>query len=266
MRSSTLFVAAVMALESLAAPGGSLEKRAPVVYLAGDSTMAENGGGSGTQGWGHYLPYSLSISVVNSAIGGRSARSYTVESRFQAIADKVKSGDIVIIEFGHNDGGSLTPTDNGRTDCPGAGSETCTSTYNGATVTVLTYPAYLQNAAKLLISKGAKVIISSPTPNNPWESGSFSYSASRFTTYSKAAASATKSSFVDHGQYTANIWQSQGKSVVDAFFPNDHTHTSGPGADTVAKAFVKGVACVGSANPLAAYVKNSTASIPGSCI
>lgn len=105
--------------------------RVPTVYLCGDSTMAEGGGGSGTQGWGHYLQYSFpsSVAVVsNKAIAGRSARSYTREGRFDAVVALVQSGDWVVIEFGHNDGGSLS-TDNGRTDCFGDGAETCQTTY-----------------------------------------------------------------------------------------------------------------------------------------
>src|ERR1700710_354397 len=71
-----------------------------------------------TSGWGVYLPYSLEgVNVINSAIAGRSARSYTDEGRFTSLIDAVDPGDFVIIEFGHNDGGSLTPTDNDRTDC-----------------------------------------------------------------------------------------------------------------------------------------------------
>ena len=100
---------------------------AATVYLAGDSTMAKSGGGSGTEGWGEYLKYSLpsTYTVSNKAIAGRSARSYTREGRFQEIANVVQSGDWVVVEFGHNDGGSLSPTDNGRTDCFGDGAQTC---------------------------------------------------------------------------------------------------------------------------------------------
>ena len=217
-------------------------------------------------GWGKYLPYSLTIPVSNKAIGGRSARSYTVENRFQTLINNVQPNDIVIIEFGHNDGGSLS-NDNGRTACPGAGSETCKSTYNGQTVTVLTYPAYLTNAGKALVAKGAKVIISSPTPNNPWEGGSFSYAPSRFTTYCQSVAQqiGKDAMFVDHGTYTANIFKTLGKSKVDSFFPNDHTHTSGAGADVVNKAFVKAVLCAGGGF-LNGYIQNSTATVEGSCV
>ncbi|KAF2263727.1 rhamnogalacturonan acetylesterase precursor [Lojkania enalia] len=254
----------ILGLVSIAASTPNLLQRAQTVYLAGDSTMARSGGA--IQGWGEYLQYSLTLPVVNKAIGGRSARSYTVEGRFQAIIDIVNPNDIVIIEFGHNDGGSLS-TDNGRTDCPGAGNETCQSFYNGQTVTVLTYPAYLTNAGNALVAKGAKVIISSPTPNNPWEGGSFSYGPSRFTTYSRDTAKriGQNAMFVDHGQYTANIFQTLGKAKVDSFFPQDHTHTNGAGADTVNRAFVKGLLCAGGGF-LNGFIKNTTASVEGSCI
>lgn len=83
-------------------------------------------------GWGAYLTNYISLTVVNSAIAGRSARSYTREGRFTTLANTVKSGDYVVIEFGHNDGGTLTPTDNGRSDCAvgSAGyATTCSTTY-----------------------------------------------------------------------------------------------------------------------------------------
>lgn len=89
-------------------------------------------------GWGQYLADSLSIPVVNNAIGGRSARSFTREGRFDTIIEAVVSGDIVVIEFGHNDGGSLTPTDNGRTDCGGTGDETCETTYEYVSISYKT--------------------------------------------------------------------------------------------------------------------------------
>jgi rhamnogalacturonan acetylesterase len=216
-------------------------------------------------GWGVYLPYSLTgVTVENDAIAGRSARSYYNESRFTAIANKVVSGDWVIIEFGHNDGGSLSTTDNGRTDCLGSGSETCVSVTG---VTVQTYVTYLTLAAKALIAKGAKVIISSPTPNNVCETLPCSYTPSRFTSYCKTvvANAGSSASFVDHGQYVANEYISLGATVVDSYYPVDHTHTSPAGANVVAAAFMKGLMCSGNALGTA-HSKNTTASIAGSCI
>lgn len=168
----------------------------------------------------------------------------------------------MIIEFGHNDGGSLSP-DNGRSDCYGAGSETCRT---DAGLVVQTYPTYLTNAAKSMTAKGARVIISSPTPNNVCEGGSCSYSAGRFTGYCKIVVGnvGNMAVFVDHGQYVANEYIRLGATVTNSYYPKDHTHTSPKGAEVVAAQFVKGLLCGGS--PLAAYVKNSTASVPGKCV
>ena len=214
-------------------------------------------------GWGEYLHYSLDIPVINKARAGRSARSYSYESRFAEIASLVKPEDFVIIEFGHNDGGSLSATsDNGRTDCAGAGTETCNTNLQKG---ILTYPAYLRNATEKLTKLGARVVIASPTPDNPWETGKFAYGSPRFTTYGNATASRfANAKFVDHGMFTANAFQKLGASAVDQFYPNDHTHTAPEGAAVVAQAFVRGVAC--STSLLAGHVKNATKSIAGSCL
>ena len=76
------------------------------------------------------------------------------------------------------------------------------------------------------------------TPNNPWESGTFSYSANRFVGYAQDAATASGATFVDHGLYTAALYQKAGAATVDSYYPNDHTHTSPDGANVVARAFV----------------------------
>lgn len=54
---------------------------------------------------------------MNKAIAGTSARSYTTTGDFNATYALVKSGDWVVIEFGHNDGSSSP--DDGTTDCVG---------------------------------------------------------------------------------------------------------------------------------------------------
>jgi rhamnogalacturonan acetylesterase len=129
--------------------------------------------------------------------------------------------------------------------------------FSGVAETVLTYEAYLVNAANLFKSKGANVIISSATPNNPWETGSFVYSTSRFTTFASDAAKNSGSTFIDHGTYTANKYKALGEcgfgmlshilmriagaATVDSYYPNDHTHTSPGGANVVAGAFIQGL-------------------------
>ncbi|KAK2750543.1 hypothetical protein FQN55_002144 [Onygenales sp. PD_40] len=232
---------------------------AAVLYLAGDSTMAR--GSDNTDGWGQYISSSVSIEVANHAIGGRSARSFTREGRFDAIADLIQAGDYVVIEFGHNDGGGLS-NDNGRSCCPGEGSETCETVYDGVAETVLTFPAYVENASRLFLDKGANVVISSQTPNNPWEGGSFEYSPSRFVGYAQLAAGNVGVPYVDHGAYVADVFEAAGLETVAGYFPNDHTHTSPEGAQVVADAFLKGVVC-GNLE-LASLV--TAGDLPGECL
>jgi len=273
---------------AIAVPSSLLQQRAasyhaspfPTVYLAGDSTEAPSGegNGTGTEGWGQYLQYSLdlsSISVNNSAIAGRSARSYTREGRFAAIARALKPGDWVVIEFGHNDGGSPYPaaSDNGRADCPGQGNETCPTVYLNATEIVLTYPAYLINASKSFLAKGARVVISSATPDNPWETGNYTYVPNRFSYYAwltvaELGGPAAGVYYVPHGQYTAQAMFNLGPTFIDANYPIDHTHTSPILAAIVAQSFVLGLKC--GTSPLTDFVVNATARIEGptlgSCI
>src|SRR5215469_7469563 len=90
----------------------------PSLFLIGDSTV-RNGQGTGTGGqwgWGDFLaPYfnTNKINVVNRALGGTSSRTF-YHDQWPAVLAIVKSGDFVIMQFGHNDGGSLNDTNRAR--------------------------------------------------------------------------------------------------------------------------------------------------------
>lgn len=256
MFSTSFLTLMVGALQATALP--FVSKRAPTVHFCGDSTMAKGGSNSGTtDGWGNYIGNYLTATVSNHAIGGRSARSFWEEGRFQQVADAVQSGDIVVIEFGHNDGGSPENNDNGRSDCPGDGTETCKSSSTGETVYTFVY--YVTQAAKLMTAKGATVILSSQTPNNQWESGTFSSAPSRFVAYTQTAVKALGDSavtYVDHFQAVTNMNEKLGANAVNAFYPSDHTHTSPKGADAAAKAFTQAIyQSLNGETSLKAYVK-----------
>jgi lysophospholipase L1-like esterase len=79
---------------------------APVVYLAGDSTVMTYGAGSyPKQGWGARLPdlFPSGVAFSNHAIGGRSSKSFYDEGRLAAILRVIKPGDYLFVQFGHND-------------------------------------------------------------------------------------------------------------------------------------------------------------------
>lgn len=86
----------------------AFSKKAPItVFMIGDSTMAnkDTTGGKQERGWGMMLQQYFKSGVVvdNHAVNGRSSKSFIDEGRWQKVLDKMKPGDYVIIQFGHND-------------------------------------------------------------------------------------------------------------------------------------------------------------------
>ena len=76
------------------------------LYLAGDSTMCNYADRQyPQQGWGQALSRFMKDpdQLHNWAVGGRSAKSYKAEGRWQKIVEALKPSDFVIIAFGHND-------------------------------------------------------------------------------------------------------------------------------------------------------------------
>ena len=79
----------------------------PTIYMIGDSTMANKKLDNNNQerGWGMVLPcyFSDDVRIDNHAVNGRSSKSFIDEGRWQRVLDKLKPGDYVFIQFGHND-------------------------------------------------------------------------------------------------------------------------------------------------------------------
>jgi lysophospholipase L1-like esterase len=77
------------------------------VYTIGDSTMANkpNPEQNPERGWAQMLPqfFNKDVVIENRAVNGRSTRSFIDEMRWDAITKKLKKGDYVFIQFGHND-------------------------------------------------------------------------------------------------------------------------------------------------------------------
>lgn len=77
------------------------------VFMIGDSTMANKSIDNGNleRGWGMVLSgfFTEDVKVDNHALNGRSSKSFIDEGHWQEVIDKVKPGDYVFIQFGHND-------------------------------------------------------------------------------------------------------------------------------------------------------------------
>jgi lysophospholipase L1-like esterase len=76
------------------------------LFLVGDSTMAERENlDRKMRGWGQMLQpfFTDEVVVENHARGGRSTKSFISEERWQVVFSRLKPGDYVLIQFGHND-------------------------------------------------------------------------------------------------------------------------------------------------------------------
>lgn len=75
----------------------------PTIFLIGDSTVEDNK--PPFRGWGWALPRYVKegVKVRNCALSGRSSRSFRAEGLFRPVEEELAEGDILLIQFGHND-------------------------------------------------------------------------------------------------------------------------------------------------------------------
>ena len=102
-----LALAAVAAL-ALALPAHAQQR----ILIASDSTAAHYGADRYPQtGWGMMLKCGLApdVEVVNRAVGGRSTRTFISEGKWDALLAEARPGDVVLIQFGHNDASNSRP-------------------------------------------------------------------------------------------------------------------------------------------------------------
>ena len=77
------------------------------IFMIGNSTMADKpyDDGNPEKGWGQILPlyFKEGVRTENYAVNGRSTKSFLDQGRWAVVKEKIKPGDYIIIEFGHND-------------------------------------------------------------------------------------------------------------------------------------------------------------------
>jgi len=76
------------------------------IFLIGDSTMSNKlAGDEPEKGWGQLFPeyFNDQVLIENHAKNGRSTKSFINEGLWKKVLDRIKPGDFVLIQFGHND-------------------------------------------------------------------------------------------------------------------------------------------------------------------
>ncbi|MDX8050713.1 hypothetical protein SK571_15090 [Lentzea sp. BCCO 10_0798] len=252
--------------EPACAPAGSASSSAAAVkvWLAGDSTMADPRT-SCPVGWGSRFDplFTGDVTVVNSAVAGRSIQTWLYESNVQSTKDAagecvvsprtfhqrwltmldpaagMKAGDYLMIQFGINDGSR---------DCP-------------RHVGSARYKELLALMAKAAKDRGVTPIFLTPVSAIRC-SGSTAVGTRGFLTETADAGRAAGATVIDLHKLSYTLYNAlklcpndgdYTKGPVGAFFCNDHTHFEAAGAEQIARVVAK--ALRDQRIPLSGYLK-----------
>ena len=219
--------------------GSSRSNGRPVVFTIGDSTVKnEDSDDDSMWGWGSVLAEYLDttkVSVENHAMPGRSARTFVDEGRWEKVYEALQPGDIVLIQFGHNDAGPIN-TGKERAELRGAGPESkvfkmqSTGRYH----VVYTFGWYMRKFIMDAREKGAVPVLITHTPRNKFDNGFIESNTDSFGAWTKEVADAMGVVCIDlntlAGQTLQHIADDEGLKKVNAHFKRDHTHSSILGA------------------------------------
>jgi lysophospholipase L1-like esterase len=232
-----------------AVTGAKRKEGKPVIFVIGDSTVKNGSGDKNPEdmwGWGtifqQYFNEEKAV-VDNQAIAGRSARTYLDEGRWDRVYKALQPGDIVFIQFGHNDGGPIgTPPARGELRGAGDSSRIVVMQATRRNQVIYTYGWYIRKFVGDAIEKGATPVVLSHTPRNQWtEDNKVIRNNTSYGLWAKEAAAAMGAYFIDLNEISAAKLEKIGKEGAAEYFKNDHTHTSLKGAHLNAQSIVKGI-------------------------
>jgi len=232
----------------------------PSLFIVGDSTAQNTKGDatSGLWGWGDVIDRAFDtsrINVVNRAIPGTSSRTYRTFGHWDRVLALLKAGDIVLMQFGHNDASAINDATRARGSLPGITNDETPidNSMTGEREVVHAYGWYLRQFVNDAQQRHATIVICSPVPRRTWQGGHIV----RSTDYAPWAASVARSArvpFVDLNALVAARYDTLGVETVARFFPSDNTHTNRAGAETIAAVVVQGLSTL-RPNPVAKFLK-----------
>jgi lysophospholipase L1-like esterase len=254
--------------------GLEARKRAdlPTIWIIGDSTVRV--GTSGQRGWGDELaPFfdPAKVNLVNRAIGGRSSRTFFTEGRWDDILKELRAGDVVLMQFGHNDAGPVnepppvTSATRARGTIRGNGEETkeVDNILTGKHEVVHSYGWYLRQYITTSIAKGAIPVVCSPIPHKSWTpDGKVGRASGSYGLWAKEAAGQGGALFVDLNEIIARGYEERGAAAVEPLFADKGTHTTVEGARFNARCVVSGLNGLPAKNPVASFLSAEGRSVP----
>ena len=217
----------------------------PSIFIAGNSTAAR-GAGERQQGWG--VPFAdyfdtTKVNVVNRARGGRSSRTFVAEGLWERLIADVKPGDVVLIEFGHNDGGAINDTLRARGSIPGLGDDSVVidNLITKKREVVHSFGWYMRKMIAETKAKGATPVVLSLSVRNLWKDGQIERGSGRYGRWSAQLAREAGVKFIDLTNLVADSLQRLGPDRTKAMYVQDYVHYNLAGADLHARTVVSGL-------------------------
>lgn len=224
----------------------------PTVFLCGDSTMANKAPIDAPEtGWGMIFPeyFTDAIRIENHAVNGRSTKSFRTLGHWKGVIDKVKAGDYVILQFGHND---QKESDTARFAAPPQ------------------YRDNLQRYIEEIRAKGANPILMTPVVRRKFdENGQFVDQHGNYPQVVRDLAKTLIVPLIDMHAKSQKILEREGVNGSKKMFLNlmagiypkhpkgleDNTHFTRYGAELMASAACEGL--IETSHPLRSFLKKS---------
>jgi lysophospholipase L1-like esterase len=237
----------------------------PTLYVIGDSTVRNGRLGNGSNGqWGWGAPIAdyfdrSRINVENHAMGGTSTRTYRSLGLWDEVLQKIKPGDYVIMQFGHNDSSPINDDSRARGTIRSNGNEVeeIDNLLTGEHEIVHSYGWYLRQFIAETRSRGATALVCSPIPRNNFnKEGRLPRAGNDWGLWAMQAAREAGGRFIDLNERIADIFEELGAERVGSLYyaSADNTHTSAAGAMFNARRVMEGIKDLANCD-LADYLK-----------
>ena len=199
------------------------EAAVPTVYLAGDSTVTDQPK-EPLMSWGQALPlfFTPDVAIANHAKSGDALKSFLRSGRLDKILTKLKKGDYVFIQFGHNDMKQNRPL-----------------IYAEAHTT---YKQYLRAYIAEARLRGATAVLVTPMHRRQWSpDGKIVNTHGDYPEVVREVAREEGVALIDLHRMSAPFYEALGREKAPLAFGGDATHHSTYGAYELARLVTKGI-------------------------
>jgi lysophospholipase L1-like esterase len=196
----------------------------PTLYLAGDSTVTDQPVAPNAS-WGQRLPvfFKPDIAVANHAESGETLKSFVTEQRLDKLLSRLRAGDWVMIQFGHNDQ---------KTQWPQTYAEAAT-----------TYRAWLRTYVAEIRRRGATpLLVTSPERRNFDAGGHIVPTLGDYPDAMRRIAREERVALLDLNAMSVRFYEALGDRVASRAFADggsDKTHFNEYGAHQLARCVIE---------------------------